>query len=106
MPKRARTFKPAAARIDRRRLYGEKRDSAYRRGYGGKGWERLRAAVFVRDGYICRDCGVLCREKPADEMLWPNCDHIVPKVQGGLDDMDNLQTLCGSCHSKKTMKER
>jgi 5-methylcytosine-specific restriction endonuclease McrA len=28
-------------------------------------------------------------------------DHIVPKSAGGQDTLDNLQTLCASCHAKK-----
>lgn len=30
-------------------------------------------------------------------------DHIVPLAQGGTNDTSNLQTLCRSCHSKKTV---
>jgi 5-methylcytosine-specific restriction protein A len=32
-------------------------------------------------------------------------DHIVPKAQGGQDTDDNLQGICGDCHSEKTAKE-
>jgi len=28
-------------------------------------------------------------------------DHIVPKIAGGLDDMDNMQTMCTRCNCKK-----
>jgi 5-methylcytosine-specific restriction endonuclease McrA len=27
-------------------------------------------------------------------------DHIVPKRQGGTDEVTNLRTLCASCHSR------
>jgi 5-methylcytosine-specific restriction protein A len=30
-------------------------------------------------------------------------DHIIPKREGGTDHPANLQSLCHSCHSKKTM---
>lgn len=33
-------------------------------------------------------------------------DHIVPKRLGGRDEIENLQALCKSCHSRKTMMER
>jgi len=32
-------------------------------------------------------------------------DHIVPLARGGTHDLANLQPLCKSCHSKKTMRE-
>ena len=83
------------------------RPTAVERGYGGKKWERLRQETFCRDDYRCRRCGRLCVEKAAggkpDE--WPHADHIVPKPEGK-DVLENLQTLCGSCHSSKTGKER
>jgi len=36
--------------------------------------------------------------------LW-ELDHIVPLVDGGSHDLDNLQTLCTPCHIKKTAEE-
>ena len=30
--------------------------------------------------------------------------HILPLARGGTDDEENLQTLCASCHSRKTVK--
>ena len=33
--------------------------------------------------------------------LW-EADHIKPKHKGGLDTLDNLQTLCLKCHQEKT----
>ncbi|MBN2024067.1 MAG: HNH endonuclease [Pirellulales bacterium] len=87
---------PAAREPDRR-------PSAARRGYGGDRWRSLRLAVFRRDHWICRACGKACASgrlaAPADRA---HCDHVVPKEQGGTDEIDNLQTLCGSCHSRKT----
>jgi len=33
-------------------------------------------------------------------------DHVVPREQGGSDDPENLQALCGWCHHEKTELER
>lgn len=33
-----------------------------------------------------------------------HCDHIRPLNMGGTNSTGNLQTLCHSCHSKKTAK--
>ena len=52
----------------------------------------IRAQVFDRDTYQCRHCG-------ATEHL--RVDHIYPERHGGTLDMDNLQTLCRSCNSRK-----
>ena len=52
----------------------------------------LRWAVFRRDGYRCVHCGY-------DADL--TADHIEPEVKGGRTGIDNLQTLCRPCNSKK-----
>ncbi len=31
-----------------------------------------------------------------------DCDHIVPRVEGGTDKRDNLRTLCVPCHKRVT----
>lgn len=80
------------------------RSSAYKRGYGGRHWELMRRATFLRDNYVCQECGELCVEGHSDAGRWPNCDHIVPKPEG-MDEPGNLQTLCGACHGYKTRKE-
>ena len=60
-------------------------------------WQAVRRAVFKRDGYRCRACGRPGRLE---------CDHVIPLDRGGAPyDMDNLQTLCRSCHFAKTGDE-
>ena len=81
------------------------RPNSYRRGYWTKKEKRIRQIVFIRDRWICQDCGRFCVEKAGAPGLWPHCDHIVPKSQGGSDEPHNRQTLCGSCHSVKTRRE-
>lgn len=51
--------------------------------------------VFEKDQYRCVTCGGfkdLC------------VDHIIPESKGGTLDLENLQTLCRSCNSKKGAK--
>jgi 5-methylcytosine-specific restriction endonuclease McrA len=54
---------------------------------------KLRRTVLERDNYTCRQCGA--RENLA-------VDHIYPEVWGGQTTLDNLQTLCRPCNSRKS----
>jgi 5-methylcytosine-specific restriction endonuclease McrA len=56
---------------------------------------KIRRLVFERDAYRCVRCNThlnLC------------VDHKHPWSKGGSDEIDNLQTLCRSCNSKKKDK--
>lgn len=53
---------------------------------------RLRTAVLERDGFRCRHCG-------AEDRL--TIDHVHPLSLGGPTELDNLQTLCRPCNSRK-----
>lgn len=53
---------------------------------------RMRRQVFERDGFRCRHCG------SRDRL---SVDHIRPESKGGVTELDNLQTLCGPCNSRK-----
>ncbi len=101
----APVYKPPGIRSAKSFGSEEARDNAHRRGYGGRRWEITRRRIFLRDDYICQECGQVCIEGCDDHGRRPHCDHIIPKPQGG-DQDDNLQTLCGSCHSVKTVKEK
>lgn len=57
---------------------------------------RKSLAVFERDGFRCRHCG-------ASRGL--TVDHVNPVAHGGGNDMENLQTLCGSCNSSKGTRQ-
>jgi 5-methylcytosine-specific restriction protein A len=61
-----------------------------------KGWKQLRNTVLKRDRHTCQQCGAVDAR---------HIDHIQPASQGGDDTTDNLQTLCGTCHAKKTASE-
>lgn len=55
----------------------------------------LKLAVFKRDNFRCVVCG-----KGKESGL--HADHKIPVIQGGTDDMENLQTLCSSCNLSKS----
>ena len=57
---------------------------------------RLRIAVFQRDGYPCVYCGATA----ADDRL--QADHFIPRALGGRDRLDNLVTACFACNNGKS----
>lgn len=56
-------------------------------------WMALRQRVFERDDYTCRYCG--------ERGGRLECDHVVPVIKGGSDDIDNLVTACFRCNRSK-----
>lgn len=71
--------------------------------YGDPVYRRNRQSARRRANGKCEKCG---HRHPKLE-----CDHIVPKSQGGGNDLPNLQMLCtgeGSCkcHEAKTYEQR
>jgi 5-methylcytosine-specific restriction protein A len=84
------------------------RDAAvpWRGWYKTARWRALRLAVFVRDGFKCqwRGCGRV--QGDVSQLV---ADHVV-RHRGDerlFWDMNNLQTLCKTCHdSKKQAQER
>ncbi len=91
-PKLASDWLCADHESKRKQAYDDGRPSAARRGYDAR-WRRLRRVVLSRQP-VC-PCGSAATE----------VDHIVPKDAGGDDSFDNLQALCKSCHSSKTLRE-
>lgn len=63
-------------------------------------WKRARAAQLAREP-LCRECRKLSKLVAAEVV-----DHINP-ISTGIDpyDTDNLQSLCKSCHNRKTINE-
>lgn len=72
----------------------EKRLPPHARGYDHN-WRRIRKFFFKRNP-MCSHC-----ERPAVDV-----DHIVPIRAGGTNEFTNLQSLCRSCHAKKTSKDK
>ena len=65
----------------------------------------IRRAVFRRDGFTCRACGVAPTQVVAGRVVPMlsrlHSDHIVPIARGGKTTWENLQTLCASCNLRK-----
>jgi 5-methylcytosine-specific restriction endonuclease McrA len=64
-------------------------------------YKRNRAVVVRRAGGRCEDCGHLHKTQ---------CDHIIPRAQGGTHALENLMMRCAGegtckCHEAKTARE-
>jgi hypothetical protein len=57
--------------------------------------DRLRWEVWERDNFTCLHCG---------NRRFLTVDHIIPESRGGTLDLDNLQTLCKPCNSRKGVR--
>jgi hypothetical protein len=79
---------------DRKRLAREQREP--------KDAPKYRFSILKRDGYRCRICGAAASDGPHVKL---NVDHIIPKINGGTDDPDNLWTLCWQCNIGKGTQE-
>ena len=81
--------------------------------------KKLRKSVYKRDNFTCQLCGW----RPLDKHIPKNydgkytirvfeeddelqIDHIIPQAKGGVDNIQNLQTLCEHCNNKKNDKIR
>ena len=58
-------------------------------------FKKQRLRVLRRDQHTCTYCGA-----PGAT----HCDHIVAKVDGGGDEMENLTTSCARCNQRKGRK--
>jgi hypothetical protein len=56
-------------------------------------WRNIRKAVLERDYYTCIRC-----LKTAKNGRGLSAHHLVPRGDGGEDNLNNLVTLCNGCH--------
>lgn len=82
------------------RLYDVKRPSTTKRGYGQR-WQNARR-LYLQQHPLCVDCGKKKKAVPAVVV-----DHKIPH---NMDmelfwNVDNWQSLCISCHNRKTRRE-
>lgn len=78
----------------------EAKPATYGQGRGGRPWRRKRERVMARDQYLCQPCKAAGRLTLATQ-----CDHKVPRAEGGTDDDTNLQAICDDCHDAKSRAE-
>lgn len=57
-------------------------------------WRKQKRRALVRDNFTCQRCG---------HNMFHNLTvhHIIPRAAGGLDNLNNLETLCRHCHQKE-----
>lgn len=98
---RARCDRHEAAREWEKAKQDHERGSAASRGYGHR-W-RLRRERFLKTHPVC--CDPTGRH-PGQVVPATVADHIVPHRGDRelFEDPDNLQPLCASCHSAKTLR--
>lgn len=60
-------------------------------------WLVLRDMAFARDGYRCTYCG--------DEVGPFEIDHIIPRIKGGENILENVTVACRSCNRSKKDRE-
>lgn len=76
-----------------------KKGNTTKRGYGAA-WRRVRGVVLQRDKHLCAPCSNVGRVTEATEV-----DHRMPIVEGGTNELENLQAVCRECHKQKTQIE-
>lgn len=78
-------------------MYDSRRGSNTERGYGAT--HRKIREVVKREEPLCRECLKTGKITPSNEM-----DHIDGNAWN--TSRDNLEMLCSSCHSRKTIREQ
>jgi 5-methylcytosine-specific restriction endonuclease McrA len=79
----------------------QRRNREGRRRYYTARWRRLRRKVLARDYGLCQQCRREGRVETGNQI-----DHII-RAEERPDlfySLENLETLCGSCHSTKTIR--
>lgn len=101
MPYKIPIFVPPRVKRLRRKIESE-RPNAAQRGYCSASHRSWRQAVLTRDAWTCRSCSRVC-----GGLREAHADHVVPINAGGARyDLENGQTLCVKCHSRKTFAEQ
>jgi len=65
---------------------------------GGVSWDSVREGALERDSYECRFCGTTNDEHLEEHDRGLEAHHVIPQRHGGEDTLENLITVCQSCH--------
>lgn len=65
--------------------------------YDSHNWKELRLLALLRDNQKCCECG--------DEKSKLIIHHKIARRKGGKDEINNLITLCNTCHIKQHLKD-
>lgn len=97
-------------------MLGQRRaTTANRRRTGRLSTASAKPLLIERDGSLCTDCGIqlaselvpgttiTLSDPPGGNLAAPGCrfmqvDHVIPRSQGGPDDLSNYQLVCGPCN--------
>lgn len=83
--------------------------SREKRCWRGEDWNKIRLKVYERDNYTCQRCGQKCISRSdfdgnnGGRII--QAHHIRPYQTPEDNDLDNLLTLCASCHAEVENKE-
>lgn len=70
----------------------------------------LRDEVLKRDNFTCVKCGFKSLLEEKGTRHYDNfeliADHIIPLTLNGIDNLDNMQTLCLKCNKEKNAKDQ
>ncbi|GAA5522402.1 hypothetical protein Asal01_02362 [Fodinibius salicampi] len=66
--------------------------------------EKQKRRIAKIEDYTCQVCGFRCEYQNLNgqKCYIIDVDHIIPKSDGGTEEIDNLWVLCPNCHRKKT----
>ena len=63
-----------------------------------RAWSKLRKVVLARDSRRCQIHLLGCTIDATE------VDHILPRIAGGTDDLDNLRSVCHHCHKRRDLE--
>ena len=72
--------------------YIDGRSKNQTRGRYGDDWDEIRQMIYRRDNFTCQSCGIT--------HIKLDVHHTIPYLDGGSNEIDNLISLCRSCHMK------
>jgi len=67
----------------------------------GENWQEIREKALERDDYICQDCGLTNQESLEKYDTTLQVHHIIPYSETQNNSLDNLVSLCVSCHMRR-----